>query len=112
MREAESAEGREAFEFVRQTWPAHPGQLAPLREQVRSWLAPLSLTEDAEDDVVLAVSEAASNSVEHAYRPSTADDSVELTFWTEPPSFCVEISDHGLWWFRRMNPRDGAAGSR
>ena len=87
----------EPSEFVHRSWQAHPGQLAPLRAEVRRWLTPFALTEDAEDDLVLAVSEAASNSVEHAYTPPTADDTVELTFWTEPRAICVEIVDHGLW---------------
>ncbi len=87
----------EPSEFVRRSWHAHPGQLAPLRAEVRRWLAPFVLTEDAEDDLVLAVSEAASNSVEHAYTPPTADDIVELTFWTEPHALCVDIVDRGHW---------------
>jgi anti-sigma regulatory factor (Ser/Thr protein kinase) len=36
----------------------------------------------AQDDLVFAVGEAATNSVEHAYRPARAGDTVELTFWT------------------------------
>ena len=88
---------REPPEFAHRSWHAHPGQLAPLRAEVRRWLAPFALTEDTEDDLVLAVSEAASNSIEHAYTPPTADDTVELTFWTEPHAICVEIVDHGHW---------------
>ena len=38
----------------------------------------------AEDDLVLAVSEAVSNCVEHAYSRPTAENIVELTFWPEP----------------------------
>ena len=88
---------RVVSEFAHRVWPAHPRQLAPLRAEVRRWLAPLALTGDAEDDLVLAVSEAASNCVEHAYSPPTADDTVELTFWTEPHAVCVDIVDHGEW---------------
>ena len=84
-------------EFVHRTWPAHPRHLATLRAEVRRWLAPLALLGDAEIDLVLAVNEAASNCVEHAYTPATADDTVELTFWTEARSVCVEIVDHGSW---------------
>jgi anti-sigma regulatory factor (Ser/Thr protein kinase) len=47
--------------------------------------------------MVLAVSEAASNSVEHAYHPATADDTVDVTFWTEPHAMYIEIVDHGVW---------------
>jgi serine/threonine-protein kinase RsbW len=82
---------------VHRTWPARPRHLAPIRAEVRRWLAPLALLGDAEIDLVLAVNEAASNCVEHAYTPATADDTVELTFWTEARSVCVEIVDHGAW---------------
>jgi serine/threonine-protein kinase RsbW len=95
----------EPSEFAHRSWQAHPRQLAPLRAEVRRWFAPFALTEDTEDDLVLAVSEAASNSVEHAYTPPTADDTVELTFWTEPHALCIEIVDHGHW----RTPSDQAA---
>ena len=68
-----------------------------MRADVRRWLAPLALGGDTEDDTVLAMSEAASNCVEHAYLPATADDTVEVTFWTEPDAFYIEIVDHGVW---------------
>jgi serine/threonine-protein kinase RsbW len=87
----------ESSEFMHRSWQAHPGDLAALRAEVRRWLAPFALAGDAEDDLVLAVNEAASNSVEHAYTPPTADDTVELTFWTEPHAICLEIVDHGQW---------------
>src|SRR3954454_9518305 len=87
----------ESCEFVRRSWRAHPSQLAPLRAEVRRWLAPFVLLEDAEDDLVLAVSEAASNSVEHAYTPPTAHGSVDVTFWTESDAICLEIVDRGRW---------------
>ncbi len=97
MREADSAEVHELATFVHLTWPAHPHQLASIRTQVHSWLSPLDLTEDARDDLVLAVNEAASNSVEHAYLSPSPADTVELTFWTEAHAVCIEIADHGAW---------------
>jgi serine/threonine-protein kinase RsbW len=84
-------------EFAYRSWPADARQLGAIRNEMHRWLGPLALAEDVEDDVVLAVSEAASNCIEHAYAPATADGTVELTFWTEPPSLCVEIVDHGAW---------------
>ena len=72
---------------MHRTWPAHPRHLTALRAEVRHWLAPLALLGTAEIDLVLAVNEAASNCVEHAYTPATADDTVELTFWTETVSY-------------------------
>ena len=87
----------ESTEFARGVWPAHPRQLAPMRAVVHRWLTALCLPEDAEDDLVLAVGEATANSVEHAYRPAMAGDTVELTFWTEPQAVCFEVVDHGAW---------------
>ena len=87
--------GAERSEFVHRSWPAYPRHLAALRAEVRRWLAPLALPGDAKNDLLLAVNEAASNCVEHAYTPATVDGTVELTFWTEPRSVCVEIVDHG-----------------
>jgi serine/threonine-protein kinase RsbW len=89
--------GGEPAEFAHRIWPAHPRHLARIRSEVRRWLGPLALTGDNEDDLVLAVSEAVSNSVEHAYGPATLDGTVELTFWTEPDAVCVEVVDHGEW---------------
>ena len=82
---------------VHRSWPAYPRHLAALRAEVRRWLAPLALPGDAENDLLLAVNEAASNCVEHAYTSATVDGTVELTFWTETGSVCVEIVDHGAW---------------
>jgi anti-sigma regulatory factor (Ser/Thr protein kinase) len=64
---------------------------------VHSWLAPLDLADDVEDDLVLAVNEAASNSIEHAYLPPNPGDTVEVTFWTEARAVCIEVADHGAW---------------
>jgi serine/threonine-protein kinase RsbW len=87
----------ERSEFMHRSWPAYPRHLAALRAEVRRWLAPLALPGDAGNDLLLAVNEAASNWVEHAYTSATVDGTVELTFWTETRSVCVEIVDHGAW---------------
>jgi serine/threonine-protein kinase RsbW len=84
-------------EPLRRVWPAQARHLAALRSELRRWVAPLALTEDAEDDLVLASSEAASNCIEHAYRPTTVDDIVEVRYWTDAQAVFVEIIDHGRW---------------
>ena len=91
------APSRERIEFVRRLWPAQPRQLAQIQAEVRRWLASIGLTGATQDDVLLAVTEAASNSVDHAYPAATADDAVELIFWTEPDTVCIEIVDYGAW---------------
>jgi anti-sigma regulatory factor (Ser/Thr protein kinase) len=97
-------------EFAHRAWPAHPLQLAPIRAETRRWLEPLNLSDGAEQALVRAVEEAATNVVQHAYPavPSgdatsddaTSHDVVELTFWTEDQTVCIEIVDHG----RRQPP--------
>jgi anti-sigma regulatory factor (Ser/Thr protein kinase) len=84
-------------EFVHLNWPADPVCLTAIRGEVRRFLAPLALTEEARQDLVLAVSEAATNAVAHAYTPATTRDTVELTSWTEDHNVCFEIVDHGQW---------------
>ena len=104
--------GAERSEFVHRSWPAYPRHLAALRAEVRRWLAPLALPGDAKNDLLLAVNEAASNCVEHAYTPATVDGTVELTFWTEPRSVCVEIVDHGGGGPPAVSPPGAVGGSR
>ena len=70
------------IEFVHRSWPADPNQLAVIRHELTTWLAPLRLTEEETADVVLAVDEAAANAVLHAYGPDESG-AVELTLWTE-----------------------------
>ena len=71
------------IEFIHRSWPADPTQLAVIRHELASWIAPLRLTDDETADVVLAVDEAAANAVLHAYGPDESG-AVELTLWTEP----------------------------
>lgn len=97
-----------SVEFVFRTWPARPGQLRRIRAEVRGWLATLRrLSERAAEDIVVVVSEAASNTVEHAYDADTPHATVEVTFWTEPGAICIEVVDHGRW-----RPPDRAGGGR
>ena len=106
----------ELVEFAHREWPAHPLQLAPIHTETQRLLAPLNLSDDTEQAFVRAVDEGASNVVEHAYAPdpideaatddAAPDDVVELTFWTEDRSVCIEIVDHGRW-----RPPDAAPSS-
>jgi len=86
----------ERVEFVHRSWPADPRQLSLIRRELAGWLAPLALTEDETVGVVLAVDEAATNVVRHAYGEGESG-AVELTMWTEPGTLCIEVVDHGSW---------------
>jgi anti-sigma regulatory factor (Ser/Thr protein kinase) len=85
------------IEFVHEVWPAQPRSLARIRSRTRRWLSPLPLTEQAQHDLIVAVDEAASNAIEHAYPEGTENKTVEVTFWTEPTTVNFEVVDHGRW---------------
>lgn len=103
-------------EFVHRSWPADPEQLSVIRHQLASWLAPLNLTEVETADVVLAVDEAATNAVRHAYGAQESG-TVELTLWTEygpgrhDSTLSIEIVDHGHWQTPATPTAAGEAGA-
>jgi anti-sigma regulatory factor (Ser/Thr protein kinase) len=78
-------------------WPADARVLGEIRGTVRAWLGGFGIGEDLCDDLVYATSEAASNSVEHAYRSPHAGSTVEVTLWSEWGIVNVEIADRGSW---------------
>ncbi|WP_433505396.1 ATP-binding protein [Pseudonocardia halophobica] len=90
-----AARGRVAF--AQRTWPVDPGDLAVLRDEVRRWLDALGYRLDAVDDLVLAVNEAATNAMEHAYVLPGPDDTVDIDFWVEDDALSITIEDHGQW---------------
>jgi len=86
-----------AVEFAHRIWLAEPAALASIRRETQRWLARLNLLGDAEEDLVLAVNEAASNVIDHEYPESGGGGPIELFFWTEPRALSLEILDHGKW---------------
>ncbi|NUT48522.1 MAG: ATP-binding protein, partial [Saccharothrix sp.] len=81
----------------RAEFPAQPGRLAELRARLDAWLAAEGLSEDDRYDLLLAVNEAASNAVEHAYGPGQ-HGSVHIDADARPDgSVRVAITDHGGW---------------
>jgi serine/threonine-protein kinase RsbW len=83
-------------EFVHFTLPADAAHLCRLRYAMYGFLGALPLSPDRQDEIVLAIGEAAANAVEHAYchqEPGVID----VTFWTEGDALCVQIRDHGRW---------------
>ncbi|MCE0762818.1 ATP-binding protein [Pseudonocardia kujensis] len=95
----------DSVEYVHRSWPANPAQLSVIRRELLGWLAPLGLSTEQQDDVVLAVDEAVANAVRHAY-PEGRPGDVELTLWTEGEALCIEITDHGSW-----RPAQGEGGT-
>jgi anti-sigma regulatory factor (Ser/Thr protein kinase) len=82
--------------LMRRAWPARPEHLIDIRAVTRAWLEALGLPADVVDDVVCAVNEAATNSIEHAYLRQ-ARGSVEIEFRADGGKLRVEVSDRGRW---------------
>src|SRR4051794_13124442 len=68
-----------------------------MRAEVRRWLAPLDLPDDDQDDLVLAVSEAATNAIEHGYRGGDPDGRVEVALWCSARCLHIAVVDSGTW---------------
>jgi anti-sigma regulatory factor (Ser/Thr protein kinase) len=76
--------------------PADPTVLASLRQSLRAWLAETGADEDDIYDVLVAVTEAAANAVEHAYGPGDATFQVDAQMG-EPGSVLLVVRDRGAW---------------
>jgi serine/threonine-protein kinase RsbW len=85
---------------------AAPAELAPLRDGLRAWLVDHDLGEDTERSIVLAVSEAAANSIEHGYGSDGASV-VTVMVSLHDGRLDVEVRDEGGW---RDEPGDGDRG--
>jgi anti-sigma regulatory factor (Ser/Thr protein kinase) len=96
--------------FVTRSWRADPRRLREIRAELRRWLAPFELTTDAVHDVVLAVNEAVSNVIVHAYSPATIRDTVDITLRVEGESLRIEVVDHGRWRTPSLEPTERGRG--
>lgn len=81
--------------------PAEPSVVAVVRRRVSVWLARWGWPAEELGDLVLAVSEAVSNSVEHAYRGDhDGDVTVEGRVVPRPHGFSrveLTVTDTGRW---------------
>ncbi len=91
---------RLAFEYE---IPSDPRMLRGMRRRLDAWLVGHGLEHDDVVDVVLAVSEACNNAIEHAYRDS-GGGSVDVTVAREGETLRVVVEDHGAW--REPTPSD------
>jgi anti-sigma regulatory factor (Ser/Thr protein kinase) len=80
--------------------PSDPAQLRVLRSRVEQWAAENAVPADALVDLQLALGEAVSNGVEHAYRNGdrgTVEVELELQTADNVPVVAVQVTDHGHW---------------
>ena len=95
-----------ALDPLRVVVDAEPRALGRVRRAVDAWLEPLDLDPDDVDNLVLAVSEAVSNAVEHAYPQESATDAepavdarpVTIDAALGPDGvLAVTVTDRGRW---------------
>jgi anti-sigma regulatory factor (Ser/Thr protein kinase)/putative methionine-R-sulfoxide reductase with GAF domain len=78
---------------------AEPPVLADIRRTLRRWLNDQSVTAADTREILLAVSEASANAIEHAYSPAPAEFVVRAT--CENGELAFVVADQGTW----RNPR-------
>ena len=76
--------------FAHRIWPANPCHMTTIRAEVAGWLNELPASPDIVNNVVLAVTEAVANCVEHAYHTITEHNTIEVAFWTEGSVICIQ----------------------
>ena len=81
--------------FARSLAPTSTG-LGSLRRELRSWLGHWFATEQTVHDVLLAVSEAVSNAVEHGAR-GDADRPIVVIATMSLGEVQITVRDHGVW---------------
>ena len=88
-------EAPSATEAVRLTIPAKPEYITLVRLALTGLAGLRSLTDETLGDLKLAVTEAASNSVRHAYGNGNGDGTVEVVYELEHDRLIVEVNDNG-----------------
>ena len=77
------------------TVPSIPTSLAEIRAAVRRWLSTAGAPRDVAEDMLVAIGEACSNAIEHAYGPGGGTVQVRLVY--NPPEVVATIRDSGEW---------------
>jgi len=72
-----------------------PKLLGSVRSLVRSWVVSWDVDEKTADEVVLAIDEACTNAIRHAYE-GRCDGSVELTLHAAEEHLEFQVSDKGV----------------
>lgn len=75
--------------------PAEPESVGLARQMVRGILDSLGWSEESRTDISIAVTEACTNSVLHAYPDGGEDREFEVHAWVQPESLVVAVRDNG-----------------
>jgi anti-sigma regulatory factor (Ser/Thr protein kinase) len=85
--------------------PAEPAVLAGLRRRLRSWLSRRGFDDEEASEVMLAVSEACNNAVEHAY--DGAQGVLRVSAEVQSGRLEVVVEDRGRWRETKPSPDRG-----
>jgi serine phosphatase RsbU (regulator of sigma subunit)/anti-sigma regulatory factor (Ser/Thr protein kinase) len=85
--------------------PAQAPLLGELRRRLRAWLSLRGIEEHEALDIVLAVSEACNNAIEHAYRDEHG--TVVLELGHDRTGISIVVEDHGAWRATRTDTTRG-----
>jgi serine/threonine-protein kinase RsbW/stage II sporulation protein AB (anti-sigma F factor) len=78
------------------TFPSNPPGVGAMRRDVAAFAHRAGLDEDGVADVRLAVSEAATNAVVHAYREDEDQGELQVRAFVDGPELVVIVCDTGL----------------
>ncbi|MGV0835975.1 SpoIIE family protein phosphatase [Mycolicibacterium thermoresistibile] len=95
---------RHSFAPLRIEVPATPDRLSEVRARLTGWLDAAGVPELLSSDIVLAVNEACTNSVEHAYR-DTEPGRMQVHADLRGERIDLRIVDYGTWKMPDANPR-------
>jgi anti-sigma regulatory factor (Ser/Thr protein kinase)/GAF domain-containing protein len=85
---------------------ADPKMLGGMRRRLEAWLMHREVDEADVVDVILSVSEACNNAIEHAYRDAGGGP-VDITVAKEGDALRIVVEDHGLWRDQRSSEERG-----
>lgn len=84
-------------------------ELAGLRDELKVWLAGHAIAGAALDDILLALSEATSNAVRHAYPDTPGPITIDLRY--RGRELVAVVADAGTWRMPVAKPTDGGFGT-
>lgn len=83
--------------------PARPASIGPLRRALVAYAESNGASEQQREDIALAVSEALSNVVVHAYVGSDSPGDIRLEAWMEDDALHVAVCDDGIGMVPRLD---------
>jgi anti-sigma regulatory factor (Ser/Thr protein kinase) len=89
---------------LQRRWPADARVLRDVRDVMRRWLAKWNVAEDAAFDITVAVHEACTNAIDHAYGPGGGEFELDAT--EKDGAIVVSVHDSGGW----RDPRGSGRG--